>query len=119
MASGLALHTECWKLAKRKGIELTYEDFDYKRAKTIGSKYKTWIQYFFTYIDYSPVKKYYAQDFDTEKLYKNPKDWYILYPPNNMNSHESKKNIARICKNLDRIKKNKPKARPYRYRNYI
>ena len=111
MANGIALHTDCWKLAKKQGIKLTYEDFDYKRAKTMGSKYKYWNQYIFTYIDYSPAKKYYGQDFDTEKLYKNPKDWYILYKPNNMNSHESKKNIVRICKNINRIKKNKPKIR--------
>mgnify|MGYP006410763803 FL=1 len=112
MADGLALHTECWKLAKCKGMVLTYEDFDYKRAKTFGSKHKFWNQYIFTYIDYRPANSYYAQDFDTTKLYKNPKDWYILYRPNNMNLPESKKNIVRICKNITQIKKNKPKVRP-------
>ena len=69
-------------------------------------------QYIFTYIDYRPANSYYAQDFDTTKLYKNPKDWYILYRPNNMNLPESKKNIVRICKNITQIKKNKPKVRP-------
>jgi len=112
MANGLALHTECWKLAKRQGIILKYEDFDYKRVKTHHSKHTFWKQYMFTYINYSPAKKYHSQYFDIEKLYKNPKDWYILYKPNNMNSHESKKNINRILKNVNQIKKNKPKIRP-------
>ena len=113
LSDGLALHTECWKLAKSKKIELKYEDFDYKRAKLLKmNKYSIWNQYIFKYIDYSPVKKYFDQDFKTDKLYKTSKDWYILFNPNNKKIDQSKKNNDRIVKNLNKIIKFKPKMRP-------
>ena len=102
---GVVLHTDCWKYAstllKRK---LTIDDFNLKKMKI---RYKVWSHYTFTYLKYTKVSKYHEQDFNIEKLLKNPKNLYLLYKTPLAN-----KNRKRIKDNAMRLNKNKPKPRP-------
>ena len=106
---GIVLHTDCWKYAstllKRK---LTIDDFNLKKMKI---RHKVWSHYTFTYLKYTDVSKYHKQDFNIEKLLKNPKNLYLLYSPL-AKTPLADKNRKRIKDNVARLDKNKPKPRP-------
>jgi hypothetical protein len=98
---GFALHTDCWKYVKKTfNIELNY---DY--LKNIYHKI-----FVFPFIDYTPVNKYWRQEFNYEELEKNKKHWYILHSPLSstkeslLNSERIKKNIKNIIKNVKIIR---------------
>ena len=94
---GIAIHTDCWKFAKKTlNHEYKYEDFNTKKLKYLK-------QFIMTNGNYSPIKKYWDQIFDIEKLSLNPNDWYLLYSPLK-NSIESQKNAIRIKNNLQNFK---------------
>ncbi len=105
---GVVLHTDCWKYFKKiTKQELKFDDFDLKRIHKEG----VWFQYKFKYLNYKEVEKYHDQMFNLDKLYFNPKDFYIVYSPLN-NDENSKKNAKRISINILKVLKNKPKMRP-------
>ena len=72
---GIPLHTDCWKFAKK---EMNYA-FEYKDF-IIEKLVERW-SFTFSYAKYTPINKYWAQDFDYERLQKNKKDWYLMYSP--------------------------------------
>jgi len=103
---GLAVHTYCWKYAKKNKYELTYQHFNIDKVmwnkkgkisfptnKTYGNLKKYYSTrgynlYPIDNFDYNPILKYWSQDFDIIELQK--KNWYILYSPLGR-SEESKK----------------------------
>ena len=110
---GLAVHTDCWKYAKKNNYELLYQHFNIdkimwkKKGKISFPTNKTYSNlkkyystsgfnlYALDNFDYNPILKYWGQDFDIIELQKKKKDWYILYSPLGQ-SEESKKNAERI-----------------------
>ena len=106
---GVVLHTDCWKYAstllKRK---LTIDDFNLKKMKF---RHKVWSHYTFTYLKYTEVSKYHEQNFNIEKLLKNPKNLYLLYSLL-AKTPLADKNRKRIKDNVLLLDKNKPKKRP-------
>lgn len=105
---GVVLHTDCWKYAstllKRK---LTIDDFNLKKMKF---RHKVWSHYTFTYLKYTEVSKYHEQNFNIEKLLKNPKNLYLLYSPL-AKTPLADKNRKRIKDNVLLLDKNKPKKK--------
>lgn len=98
---GLALHTDCWKLAKEKKT-LTYDCFNYNKCiiepSTIGNN-EYWSHYLFKYLNYSPAKQYHEQYFNIHKLATKPQHWYLLGSPLK-DTPDSIKNRQRIEKNI-------------------
>jgi hypothetical protein len=93
---GIALHDDCWKLAKEyTNHQYVFEDFNIKKMKDLTP-------YVFTYGNYKPINKYWQQRFDLDPV-KNKNDEYVLYSPLK-NTPESKKNRDRILKNIKNFK---------------
>lgn len=114
LKDGIAIHTDCFKFAKNK-IDLNYINFDFHKASIQGKKYKFWNHYKFDYLNYKPIDKYHFQDFNTDDLYTNKKDWYVLASPMSTTKAHSElivKNQKRILKNINIIIKKTPPIRP-------
>jgi hypothetical protein len=94
---GILLHYDCWKFVKiNYGIELQYKHLpiNYKIFKS-GSGTPPLMK-----INYGEIKKYWGQDMDFEKMYKDNNMYMIQNPliPSNT------KNISRIKKIISQFK---------------
>ena len=127
--SGIPVHTDCWKYAKKMiKHNLQFEDFQVEKKVTLKKKksrkvlktksYKIENDALLNYVllnsweialqnklNYEPAIKYWEQQFDINSLGKNIKDWYILSSPLS-NNYFSKKNGERILKNIKKIHSN-------------
>ena len=111
---GFAVHTDCWKFAKKViDYELVYEDL-VQAAK----KCKT--EYILNNINYGPIKKYaigqhfnekYSEE-DDRNLIQHKNEWYLLYSPlgQSKQSQQNAKRIKKIIKDIFKKIKNKRKG---------
>lgn len=101
---GLPIHTDCWKLAKKKH-KFTYEDFDYSDTPSA---------FMYIFDNYTRFVDNVEDEIDISDFTKD--DFYIFYSPLSDGKHSAKnrKEIEKaIGKFLQRIKGNKKsKERP-------
>lgn len=102
---GIALHDDCWKLAKEyTNHQYVFEDFNIKKMKDLTP-------YVFTYGNYKPINKYWQQIFALDPE-KDKKDLFVLHSPLK-STRESTENKDRILKNIKnfevkKLKKDRP-----------
>jgi len=102
---GIALHDDCWKLAKEyTNHQYVFEDFNIKKIKDLTP-------YIFTYGNYKPINKYWQQIFALDPE-KHKKELFVLHSPLK-STRESTENKDRILKNIKnfevkKLKKDRP-----------
>lgn len=96
---GVALHDDCWRIAKKQKEKLSYKNFENKSMKNdyIGFTVKG--------LNYKPIEKYWSQTFLTDVLLADKKDWLLISPLKN------KKNEERVIGNIKKLMKAKKQSK--------
>lgn len=95
---GVALHDDCWRIAKKQKEKLSYKNFENKSMKD------DYIGFAVEGLNYKPIEKYWSQTFLTDILLADKKDWLLISPL------KSKKNEERVIGNIKKLMKTKKQS---------